>query len=210
MTIWTKPELSFFRKLSEPAKIQAYLDSLPYNVDDVTRSPREVLRAQTVHCFDGALFAAAALELLGFPPLIVDLQSSKEDDDHILAVFKKRGHWGAVAKSNYTGCRYRDPVYRTLRELSLSYYDLYFKLAGKKTLRRYSRPYDLGKVHDIEWRTTSDNLDFLGARVDATRHYNLLSKELEGELSPADERSFRAAVLGLDVRGAHKVRGSRL
>ena len=168
------------------------------------------MRANSAHCFDGALFAAAALEQLGFPPLVMDLQSSREDDDHILAVFQKRGHWGAIAKSNYTGCRYRDPVYRTLRELCMSYFDVYFNLAGKKTLRSYSRPFDLRQIKDVSWRTALSNLDFLGERLDRTQHFNLLFQDLVPELTVVDERSYRAAVLGLDVRGAHPVKGSRL
>jgi len=123
--VFTKAELRTFRALRTPAGIQRFLDQLPYNLGYTARSPRQVLLDRTASCFEGAIFAAAALRVLGFPPLIFDLEAER-DTDHVLAIFKARGHWGAVATSNFTGCRYREPVYRTLRELALSYFNIYF------------------------------------------------------------------------------------
>ena len=207
---WSASERRLFKRLSSPFKIQLYIESLKYNTDGFTRSPREVMRLGRAHCFCGAFFGAAALEQLGYPPLVVDLRANHEDDDHVLAVFRRRGCWGAVAKSNYTGCRFREPVYRTLRELAMSYFNVYFNLAGKKTLREYSLPFDLRKLKDVNWRFTREDLSPLGARLDRVRHFRLLDRRAEKELSPADDRLYRAETLGLDPRGALPVKGARI
>ena len=136
---FTPSELRKFRRLKTPQGIQQALDAMPYHLEDTAWSPRRVLRENTSHCYEGALFAAAALRLNGYPPLILDLEA-EHDTDHVIAVYQVDGCWGAVAKSNYTGCRYREPVYRTLRELALSYFDTYFNLRGERTLRTFSRP----------------------------------------------------------------------
>ena len=129
---WTRDESIFFKRLSDPDKIQGFLDSIEYNPGYECRSPRWVIKKKKAHCFEGALFAAAALEFIGYPPLIVDLKAYN-DDDHVIAVFKVDGHWGSVAKSNFTTLRYREPVYRSLRELVMSYFDFYFNINGDKS-----------------------------------------------------------------------------
>ena len=121
----TAAELRKLRSLKTPHGIQRALDDMPYHLADSAWSPRMVLRENTSHCYEGALFAAAALRVIGFPPLILDLEA-EHDTDHVIAVYRIDGHWGALAKSNYTGCHYREPVYRTLRELVLSYFEVYF------------------------------------------------------------------------------------
>ena len=136
---FTPAELRRFRSLKTPHGIQRALDAMPYHLADSAWSPRRVLRENTSHCYEGALFAAAALRVLGYPPLILDLEAER-DTDHVIAVYRVDGHWGSLAKSNYTGCRYREPVYRSLRELALSYFDTYFNLRGERTLRTFSRP----------------------------------------------------------------------
>lgn len=123
----TPAELRKLRGLQTPHGIQRALDNMPYHLADSAWSPRRVLRENTSHCYEGALFAAAALRVIGYPPLILDLEA-QHDTDHVIAVYQVDGHWGALAKSNYTGCRYREPVYRSLRELTLSYFDTYFNL----------------------------------------------------------------------------------
>ena len=143
--------------LDSPVAIQAFLDAIPYSAEEVYRSPASVLRDRMGHCFDGALFAAAALRRLGHPPRIVDMIAVR-DDDHILAVYKRFGCWGAVAKSNYVGLRFREPIYRSLRELVLSYFELFYNVAGEKTLRAYTVPLDLsgfdriGRPATCTWR----------------------------------------------------------
>src|SRR4030042_2099827 len=144
METWSKAELRLFGKLGSPIKIQRYLNRLAYDPDYGARSPRGVIKEKKAHCFEGAIFAAAALRQLGHRPLLIDIRSWN-DDDHVLAVFKKRGYWGAVAKSNYTVLRFREPVYRSIRELVISYFDVYFNPFGQKTMRSYSLPLDLAQ-----------------------------------------------------------------
>src|ERR1051326_1881920 len=129
---FTTAELRQLGALKTPAGIQRFLADMPYHLAGTAWSPRKVLREKTAHCLEGAIFAAAALRANGFPPLILDLEAD-QDTDHVLAVFKLRGHWGALAKSNFAGCRYREPVHRTLRELALSYFNVYFNLRGERT-----------------------------------------------------------------------------
>jgi len=150
---FTPSELRTLRALKTPAGIQKFLDDLPYNLSYTARSPKKVLHDRTASCLEGGIFAAAALRVLGFPPLIFDLEA-EQDTDHVIAIFKERGHWGAVAKSNFTGCRYREPVYRNLRELAMSYFNIYFNLRGERTLRRYSRPVNLARFDRLNWMTT--------------------------------------------------------
>ena len=138
-----RDELAILGRLKTPEKIQSFLDSeIGYNKElqgATCRSPRRVLRDRLAHCMEGALFGAAALRVLGHPPLLLDLEAVR-DDDHVLAIFRPRGHWGAVAKSNYSGLRYREPVYRSLRELAMSYFEHYYNLRREKTLRTLFAP----------------------------------------------------------------------
>src|SRR5437868_7748332 len=152
-------ELRKLRALKTPAGVQRFLDSLPYHLADTAWSPRKVLQEKTAHCLEGAIFAVAALRVLGFPPLLWDLEAVN-DTDHVLAIFKVGGCWGAVAKSNFSGCRYREPVYRTLRELAMSYFNIYFNLRGERTLRRYSQPVDLSRFDDRHWITSERSIWF--------------------------------------------------
>jgi hypothetical protein len=145
------------RGLRTPQRIQRFLDDLPYHHANTAWSPRKVLREGTGHCLEGAIFAAAALRVIGFPPLLLDLEAVR-DVDHVLAVFNTHGHWGAIAKSNYSGLRYREPVYRTLRELVLSYFEHYYNHRREKTLRRYSRPVNLKRFDAIGWMTAEEDV----------------------------------------------------
>lgn len=156
----TAGETRALRALSAPEKAQRFLDEIPYNLEaggETVRSPRRVLRDRTAHCFEGALFAAAAFRVAGRPALIVDLESVR-DDDHVLAIYRERGHWGAVAISKFAGLRFREPVYRTLRELVLSYFEHYYNDAGEKTLRAYSRPVDLARFDRLDWMASERDL----------------------------------------------------
>ena len=144
---------------------------------------------------DGALFAAAALRLQGHPPLIVDLEAVF-DDDHVLAVFRQDGLWGAVARSNYSGLRYREPVHRSVRELALSYFESYFNLRREKTLRRYSRPVDLSRFDARGWMTTEDDLWDIPEYLVGIRHYPLLTRAQVERLGSVDRRMFHAGLVG--------------
>ena len=147
-----------YRKLSTPAKIQDYLDDgIDYNDAATCYGPHLVIRHRRAHCMEGALFAAAALRLLGHKPLLVDLEAVR-DDDHVVAVFRENRCWGAVAKSNYAGLRFRNPVYRTIRELAISYFEHYYNLKGEKTLRGYSKPVNLSRFDGLKWMTSADEM----------------------------------------------------
>ena len=192
---WTKRELRTLRALKSPIGIQRFLDQLPYNLAYTARSPRRVLCDRTASCFEGAIFAAAALRVLGFPPLIFDLEAER-DTDHVLAIFKVRGHWGAVATSNFTGCRYREPVYRTLRELALSYFNIYFNLRFERTLRRYSRPVNLKRFDRLDWMTTEKPIWFIAEYLCEIAHTPLLTPVMERKLTRVDPRTVRGEMVG--------------
>src|SRR5437764_7807490 len=157
---FSRAELRKLRSLKDPHGIQKYLNAQPYHLADTAWSPRCVLRKNTSHCFEGALFAAAALRVNGYPPLILDLEA-EHDTDHVIAVYQHDGHWGSIGKSNYTGCRYREPVYRSLRELALSYFEVYFNLRGERTLRTFSRTVDMKRFDHLNWMTTDKPVWFV-------------------------------------------------
>lgn len=192
----TVREAAALRRLDPPWRIQRFLDGLDYDVKGAgCRSPRRVLRERTVQCMDGALFAAAALRLQGHPPLIIDLEAVF-DDDHVLAVFRERGHWGAIGRSNYSGLRYREPIHRTLRELVLSYFESYFNLRRQKTLRRYSRPVDLSRFDGRRWMTAEDDLWDIPEYLVGIRHYPVLKPTQVERLGTVDRRMFHAGLVG--------------
>lgn len=196
---FTARERSVFRRLSSPQKIQRYLDvDLGYDIGANgarCRSPRNVLRDRTAQCMDGALFGAAALRMIGYPPLLLDLEAVR-DDDHVLAIFRARGHWGAVAKSNYAGLRFREPVYRTLRELVMSYFDHYYNLAGEKTLRNYSRPVNLRRFDAMRWMTTEEDVWAIPEYLCNISHKPLLPAVVERRLGRMDQRLYAAGLTG--------------
>jgi hypothetical protein len=192
---FTASDLRTLRALKTPAGIQKFLDDLPYNLSYTARSPKKVLADSIASCLEGGIFAAAALRVIGFPPLIFDLEA-EQDTDHVVAIFKLRGHWGAVAKSNFTGCRYREPVYRTLRELAMSYFNIYFNLRGERTLRRYSRPVNLARFDDRDWMTTEKPIWFIAEHLCEIPHISLLSPAMEKNLTRLDHRSMQAEMVG--------------
>ena len=190
--------------LTSPARIQAFLDDIAYSTDDFYRCPLRVLKERTAHCFDGAVFAAAALRRLGHPPLILDLLSNGRDDEHLLALFKADSHWGAVAKSNFVGLRFREPVYRSLRELAMSYFEQYYNIEREKTLRGYTGPLNLNRFDRFDWMTKDEPLYLIARRTDEIRRINLLPPALADRLSPVDERSYQAGLAGANPKGLFK------
>jgi hypothetical protein len=192
---FTPIELRKLCSLKDPYGIQRFLDDMSYHLANTSWSPRRVLRENTSHCFEGAMLAAAALRANGYPPLILDLEAEK-DTDHVIAIYRVKGHWGAIAKSNYTGCRYREPVYRSLRELALSYFDVYFNLRRERSLRTFSRPVNLARFDNREWMTTDHPLWFIAEYLFEIHHYRLLPAGMEKRLHRLDDRSFRAGCLG--------------
>src|SRR3979411_2999679 len=188
-------ELRTLRALRTPAGVQRFLDDLPYNLAYTARSPKKVLQDQTASCLEGGIFAAAALRVLGFSPLIFDLEA-EQDTDHVVAIFKVRGHWGAVAKSNFTGCRYREPVYRTLRELAMSYFNIYFNLRFEATLRRYSRQVNLARFDHLNWMTTDKPVWFIAEHLCEIPHISLLASSMKKNLTRLDPRSVAGEMVG--------------
>ncbi len=192
---FTSAELRKLRSLRTPAGIQRFIDDMPYHLATSAWSPRKVLHERTSHCLEGAIFGAAALRVLGFPPLVFDMEAH-HDTDHVVALFKLGGHWGAIAKSNYAGCRYREPVYRSLRELAISYFEDYFNLRGERTLRTYSRPVNLARFDRLNWMTTEKNVWFIAEYLCGIPHYRLLTPAMEKKLNRLDKRSYESGLVG--------------
>jgi len=191
--------------LRTPVKIQAFLDDLEYSREEIYRCPLRVLRERVASCYDGALFGSAMLRRIGYPPLILEMLPNSRDDDHLLALFKKDRHWGAVGKSNFVGLRFREPVYRTVRELVMSYFDSYFNTEREKTLRSYSRPVDLRRFDATEWMTTERDVDDpIGKYLTAIPHTPLLTPAMVRALRPVDRRTYDAAMVGADPAGLYR------
>ncbi len=198
-------ELSQMQEMNTPFLIQQFLDSIVYPAGERNRSPIEVLHERQAHCLDGGLFAVAALRRIGYPPLIVDMQPEPgTDDDHVLALFKEFDCWGAVAKSNFSGLRFREPVYLTIRELVLSYFDDFFNIGGQRTLRTYTAPIDLTAFDDWQWMTEARGVDRIEELLKHADLTTLITEEQAEYLSPVDERSFRAGTLGINPEGTYK------
>jgi hypothetical protein len=195
---FTPAERAVFRRLRTPELIQRFVDDLAYNKEkggETCRSPRRVLRDRTAHCMEGAMFGAAALRMIGYPPLLLDLEAV-QDSDHVLAIFRRRGCWGAIAKSNFTGLRYREPVYRSLRELVMSYFEHYCNLRREKTLRNYSRPVNLRRFDAIGWMTAEEDVWAVPEYLTTISHTPVMAPGIVPHLSRVDARLFAAALLG--------------
>lgn len=181
-------ELSIFEQLRSPEMIQDYLDSLSINFEDggeTYYSVRRVLAQQSAHCLEGAILAAAILAYRGKKPLLMDFQTLDDDQDHVVALFRHKGLWGAISKTNHAVLRYRDPVYRTPRELAMSYFHEYFTKDGAKTLAAFSAPFDLSRFSLERWLTADDDLHWLAGELDHTRHFKTVSLSLLRSLRKA-------------------------
>lgn len=200
---WNIEEREFLKKFSDPWAIQVYLDSIDYNPDYECRSPRWVIRKRSAHCFEGALFAASVLDHIGYKPMIVDMKAFY-DDDHVIAVFREDGYWGAVAKSNFTSLRFREPVYRSLRELIMSYFDFFFNINGDKSLRSYSLPFDLTLFNKRNWATTDEDLEYIGDKIESLHHFPVASEKMIKKLNIASDSMLKAGMLGSNEEGLFK------
>jgi hypothetical protein len=173
----TPAEFALLRRLDTPRKIQAYLHDLRQNFEpdgDTCRSVREVLRTGRAHCIEGAMLAAAALWVHGEPPLLLDMRA-EQDFDHVVTLFRRNGRWGAISKTNGIGLRWRDPVYRSLRELAMSYFHEYTNRRSHKTLREYSVPYDLRRLPAGVWASGTKNCWEVAEKLDELRHFKLVN-----------------------------------
>ncbi len=196
---FTRSERKILRALNTPARIQRFLDcELGYNTEPTGHtcySPRMTMRKGVAHCMEGALVAAVALRAVGHPALLVDLEAVR-DTDHVLAVYRVDGHWGAVAKSDYSGIRSREPVYRSIRELVMTYFEHYFNPAGEKTLRAYSRPVNLARFDGIGWETREGDVWEIPNYLCEIAHTPILKNGMERRLARMDERLYRAGRFG--------------
>jgi len=198
-------DMALLRKLDSPFKIQEFLWRLPYSTDNFYRSPRTVLRDRKAHCFDGALFAAAALRRLGFPPLLIDLLPNDRDDDHVLALFKIAGCWGALAKSNFAGLTYREAIHRSVRELVVTYFEQCFNVAKEKTLRAYTVPLNVARFDSINWMGDDGQLQRVADALDTARKIKVITPSMIRRLALVDERSYKAGLMGSNPDGLFKV-----
>lgn len=188
-------DLRTLRALKTPMQIQRFVDSLEYQYANTAWSPKRVLRERKGHCLEGALLAAAALRANGYPPLLMDLEAVR-DDDHVLAIYRVNGLWGSIAKSNFAGLRFRAPVYRTLRELALSYFDHYYNLRGERTLRGYSMPVNLARLDAQHWMTSEEDVWCVPELLIKARHYPVCPDKVTRSLPRLDRRSFEAGMHG--------------
>lgn len=184
------------KKLNTPAKVQDFLNSLKFNFEkdgkETLRSPLFALRAGRVHCFEGALLGAYILSLQGYKPLILHLQTdNKADFDHVIAPFKKHGFWGALSKTNHAVLRYREPVYKNIRELAMSFFHEYFLDNGVKTLRKYSMPLDLN-IFEKDWIFSDGDLWGIDEELNKIKHYTIAPKKIFKNLRKADKIEIRA------------------
>ncbi len=202
-TAWTKRELSLLAKMRTPATIQDYLDKLPYRCEDGHLSARAALRDGRAHCFDGSLLAAAALRRCGSTPFLVDLCAVR-DDDHMICAYQYRGRWGAVAKSNFPGLRLREPIFRSVRELVLSYFEFYFNMKGEKSLRSFSRPLRLPDPRQLDWECDDSVGDRLVERLGEIRHYDIMAAGQERTLRRVDQRLFDSQLVGVNLTGVRR------
>jgi len=196
----TTEELKILKSLNTPRKIQDFLDDLKINFEengkDTCQSPRQVLKSKKAHCIEAAIFAAATLYLNGFKPLIMDFETIPKDEDHVVALFKQNNCWGAISKTNHSILRYRDPIYKTPRELAMSYFHEYFLFSnGKKTMRAFSSPINLKIFNKNNWMSTNKEVWFIPEYLTNVKHNNILTKKQIKSLRPADKITIKAAML---------------
>ena len=194
----TKEELEVFKKLKTPAKIQDFINSLKINFEeegDTCMSPRMVLKKKKCHCVEGAVLASLALRVNGCRPLIVDLLANSKDFDHVVAVFRKNGKWGAISKTNHAVLRYREPIYNSIRELVMSYFHEYFDDKGRKNLRSFSMPVDLSRFDKLGWMTTEEEIWYVPDYLTKIKHFQILDRKKIAGLRKADEIEIKAGKL---------------
>lgn len=196
--VYSLEEERLFKKLTTPAKIQDFINTLSVNFEergDTCMSPREVLKYKKAQCMEGSLLAAAILEFHGNQPLLLDLKSNQKDFDHVVALFKKNGYWGAISKTNHVVLRYREPVYKTIRELALSYFHEYFLDDGKKTLLSYSKPFSLSRYKTKKWQIDAEPLWHIPEALDDSPHTPIVPKAQRALFRKADPIEIEAGKL---------------
>lgn len=193
-----KKEIKILKSLNTPKKIQDFLNKIPINFEengDTCFSPRLVLRNWKAHCIEGAMLAAAALRFQGEKPLVVDMIATKKDFDHVICVFKKNGYWGAIGKTNHAVLRYREPVYKSIRELVMSFFHEYFDDNGKKNLRYYSAPVDLSRFDKLNWMASEEDIWYIPDYLEKVKHFKILKRSHISGLRKADKIEIEAGKL---------------
>ena len=191
----TPAERRLFARLDTPHRIQDFLDRLPVNFEpdgDTIMSPRRMLKARAAHCAEGALFAAAVLMFHRMPVWLLDLRARPSDHDHVIAVFKAHGRFGAISKTNHSILRWRDPIYHSVRELAVSYAHEYCLPSGAKSLLAFSRPFSLARYKPARWVTAQDDLHWLMEALDNSPHE---------DIAPTGIRQRRSAPIEIKAQG---------
>lgn len=198
MNSFTKKDIALFNKLNTPAKVQDFINKIPFNFEhdkcDTIKSPLRVLRENNAHCIEGAIFSAYVLSLHGYKPKLLHLKTTSDDLEHVITVFKVDGLWGAISKTNHSVLRYRDPIYKTIRELVLSYFHEYFLNSGVKTLRQYSAPLDLN-IFEKGWEVEMEDLWGIDEELDNIKHYDIMPKKSIKNLRKAEKIEIEAGKL---------------
>lgn len=191
-------EYRLLKNLNTPQKIQNFLDTMPFNFEEnglTNLSPMAVLEKKVCHCLEGAALAALALRIQGKQPLLLDLRAAADDWDHVIALFRIKGYWGAISKTNHNVLRYREPVYQSIRELAMTFFHEYYDPQGKKTLRSFSSPVNLKVFDKYNWMTTKRDIDYLWQHLDKVKHYPILSKKQIRHLRRADKIEIKSGEL---------------
>ncbi len=198
MNSFSKKEIALLNKLNTPAKVQDFLNTIPFNFEhnkiDVIKSPLRVIRENNAHCIEGAILGAYVLSIHGYPPLILHLKTTSDDMEHVITVFKQDGLWGAMSKTNHSVLRYRDPIYKTIRELVMSYFHEYFLNNGSKTLRQYSAPLNLN-IFEKGWEVEMEDLWGIDEELDNIKHYDIFPKKSLKNLRKAEKIEIQAGKL---------------
>jgi hypothetical protein len=192
--------LEKYHSLATPFAIQEYLDGMPYIAEERDRAPLNVMQDHQCHCLDGGFFAALALWRLGFKPLVIDLRPDPGvDDDHVLALFQMDGRWGAIAKSNYVNLGFREPVHKTLRELAMTYFEHYCSINQTKTLRSYTRPFDLSRFESLDWAWDEPGANKLYKIFYNRKPIPLVTPAMAARLNRITDRAYKSETLYTDL-----------
>src|SRR3990172_12767296 len=190
-----------FNQLDTPFTIQNYLDSLAYKGEERDRSPLNAMLDNQSHCLDGGFLAALCLWRIGFKPLLIDIVPDPGvDDDHVLALYRIEGRWGALAKTNYINLGFREPVHKNLRELVMTYFEHFASIRKRKVLIGYTRPLDTSRYTHLNWAW-----DEAGANILYHKHFYgrkpipLITERMKKRLSPVTDRAYEAETLHTDL-----------
>jgi len=201
---WNKREIGILQSLDTPESVQAFLDRIPYNTEITCRSPRRVIRDMKANCMEGAIFAAACLELHGFYTSVVYFYAVR-DDGHAITLYKRNGKYGSLAKSNFTGLRYRSPIYRSVREVVISYFEHHFNLKKELSMREYTKPLYLKESLFPGWRIREDDLYDISDHFDKLRTYTIITPSEAKSLRLVDDQLYNAGLLGANREGLYQV-----